>query len=194
MIRGRDGHSSRSSRPCGGRSETTEERRVTRLRKTNPSPWPPSCRRCSWPPGRGPGRAARRRPPGLPSKGTCPGLRDPGDRRQGGQGRLPEGSKTVLLFFLSGCPSCHKMIPSGTAPTSGAEGPEGRRGDHGPGAAGFWGTLAIGFPSCGRRDRRSCGPQRQPRPARPAGGRGRPDRGSRAGVIDPIRLGELFKP
>ena len=24
---------------------------------------------------------------------------------------FPKGSKTVLLFFLSGCPSCHKMIP-----------------------------------------------------------------------------------
>ena len=24
---------------------------------------------------------------------------------------FPKGSKTVLLFFLSGCPVCHKMIP-----------------------------------------------------------------------------------
>jgi thiol-disulfide isomerase/thioredoxin len=24
---------------------------------------------------------------------------------------FPKGSKTVLLFFLSGCPHCHKMIP-----------------------------------------------------------------------------------
>jgi thiol-disulfide isomerase/thioredoxin len=24
---------------------------------------------------------------------------------------FPKGSTTVLLFFLSGCPTCHKMIP-----------------------------------------------------------------------------------
>ena len=59
--------------------------------------------------GRGaPGRAARCRPRRATSS--------PCSRRSGSDGKpakvdFPKGSKTVLLFFLSGCPSCHKMIP-----------------------------------------------------------------------------------
>ena len=50
-------------------------------------------------------------PPSSPSKGdVIPAFESIGIDGKPHKLDFPEGSKTVLLFFLSGCPSCHKMI------------------------------------------------------------------------------------
>ena len=109
---------------------------------------------------------------------------------------FPEGSKTVLLFFLSGCPSCHKMIPEwnrayGRRP----EGLEvvGVIMDQEP--PGFWSTIEIAFPvvrSPGREFLRSLNVNRAPLTLRVVGGGTVEDLA--LGVTDPIRIGELFRP
>ncbi len=109
---------------------------------------------------------------------------------------FPKGSKTVLLFFLSGCPSCHKMIPEWSRAYE-------RRPkslkilgvimDQEP--PGFWGTLAISFPvlrAPGQTFLRSLNVNRAPLTLRV--GEGGRIEDVALGVVDPIRLGELFKP
>jgi len=111
---------------------------------------------------------------------------------------FPKGSKTVLLFFLSGCPSCHKMIPEWNRAYE-------RRSkdlkivgvimdpDQAPPA--FFSTMAISFPvlrSPGHEFLRSLNVNRAPLTLRVGEGGKIEDLG--LGVIDPIRLGELFKP
>jgi thiol-disulfide isomerase/thioredoxin len=109
---------------------------------------------------------------------------------------FPEGSKTVLLFFLSGCPSCHKMIPEWNRAYE--RRPEGLQVvgvimDQEP--PGFWSTMSIAFPvvrSPGRQFLRSLNVNRAPLTLRVAAGGTIEDLA--LGVTDPIRLGELFKP
>ena len=111
---------------------------------------------------------------------------------------FPKGSKTVLLFFLSSCPSCHKMIPEWNRAY------ERRPKDlkvvgvimdpeHVPPT--FWSTMAIAFPvlrSPGRQFLRDLSVNRAPLTLRV--GEGGRIQDLALGVVDPIRLGELFKP
>jgi thiol-disulfide isomerase/thioredoxin len=109
---------------------------------------------------------------------------------------FPKGSKTVLLFFLSSCPVCHKMIPEWNSAFE-------RRPrnlkvvgvimDQEP--PGFFGTLSIAFPvvrSPGREFLRSLNVNRAPVTLRV--GEGGRIEDVALGLVDPIRLGELFKP
>jgi peroxiredoxin len=109
---------------------------------------------------------------------------------------FPKGSKTVLLFFLSGCPTCHKMIPEWN-----------RAYDRRPSAVkvigvimdqeplGFFDTMPIKFPVVrppGREFLKGLKVNRAPTTLRVSAGGVIDDVG--LGLLDPIRLGELFKP
>jgi hypothetical protein len=109
---------------------------------------------------------------------------------------FPKGSTTVLLFFLSSCPNCHKMIPEWNRAYA-------RRSkdvqvlgvllDREP--PGFFGTISIEFPVLrppGREFLRSLNVNRVPLTLRVGEG-GRVEDVA-VGVTDPIRLGELFAP
>jgi redoxin len=109
---------------------------------------------------------------------------------------FPKGSKTMLLFFLSGCPTCHKMIPEWNRAFE-------RRAktlkvvgvimDQEP--PGFWGTMPISFPvvrSPGREFLNGLHVNRAPLTLRVGDG-GKVDDVA-LGLVDPIRLGELFAP
>ena len=136
-------------------------------------------------------------PPSSPSKGdVIPAFESLGIDGKAHRLDFPEGSKTVLLFFLSGCPICHKMIPEwnrayGRRP----EGLEvvGVIMDQEP--PGFWSTIEIAFPvvrSPGREFLRSLNVNRAPLTLRVVGGGTVEDLA--LGVADPIRIGELFRP
>jgi hypothetical protein len=109
---------------------------------------------------------------------------------------FPKGSKTVLLFFLSGCPSCHKMIPEWNRAYE--RRPKGLKilgviMDQEP--PGFWGSIVIAFPvlrAPGQTFLRGLNVNRAPLTLRVGEGGRVEDVG--LGVIDPIRLGELFRP
>jgi len=123
---------------------------------------------------------------------------------------FPKGSRTMLLFFTSGCPHCHKMIPEWNRIYE--KGPKNLRIlgiilDQEP--PGFWSTLPVSFPvlrSPGREFLRSLNVNRVPLTLRVAdGGRvedvglGEACSGGAAGMagatcIDAIRLGQLFAP
>jgi thiol-disulfide isomerase/thioredoxin len=123
---------------------------------------------------------------------------------------FPKGSKTVLLFFTSGCPHCHKMIPEWNREF--AKRPKNVRIlgvilDQEP--PGFWSTMSVAFPvlrSPGRDFLRQLNVNRVPLTLRVGeGGRvedlglGEMCSGGAAGTpgascIDPIRLGQLFAP
>lgn len=109
---------------------------------------------------------------------------------------FPKGSKTVLLFFLSGCPTCHRMIPEWNRAYE--RRPKGLKVvglimDQEP--PGFWSTMSIRFPvlrAPGRDILRPLSIQRAPLMLRVAEGGRIEDVG--LGLVDPIRLGELFRP
>jgi thiol-disulfide isomerase/thioredoxin len=136
-------------------------------------------------------------PPPAPTKGdVVPAFETLGVDGKPWKLDFPKGSKTVLLFFLSSCPSCHKMIPEWNRAYE-------RRAkdlkvvgiimDQEP--PGFWGTIAIAFPvlrTPGREFLRSLNVNRAPLTLRVGEG-GRIEDLS-LGVTDPIRLGELFAP
>jgi len=108
----------------------------------------------------------------------------------------PKGTTTVLLFFLSGCPTCHKMLPEWGRMY------EERRGslkilgvlmDHEP--PGFFTATQIPFqvvraPS--REFLKSYKIVRAPVTVRIGPGGKVEDAG--VGLLDGIRLGELFRP
>ena len=138
-------------------------------------------------------------PPSSPSKGDVVPVFETLD--VGGKPAkvdFPKGSKTVLLFFLSGCPVCHKMIPEWNRAYE--------RRSKGLNVVGvimdpdqapptFWSTMAISFPvlrSPGREFLRGLNVNRAPLTLRVGEGGKIEDLG--LGVIDPIRLGELFAP
>jgi hypothetical protein len=109
---------------------------------------------------------------------------------------FPRGSKTVFLIFMSSCPHCHKMIPEWNRAYE--RRPKDVRVvgmilDQEP--PGFWGTIAIAFPvlrTPGREFLRSLNVNRVPLTLRVGEG-GRVE-DLTLGVVDPIRLGELFAP
>jgi len=136
-------------------------------------------------------------PPEAPTKGdTMPAFETLGIDGKPFKVDFPKGSKTVVLFFLSGCPTCHKMIPEWNRAFE-------RRAkelrvvgvimDQEP--PGFWGTMPIAFPvvrSPGREFLSSLHVNRAPLTLRVGAG-GRID-DLALGMVDPIRLGELFAP
>jgi thiol-disulfide isomerase/thioredoxin len=136
-------------------------------------------------------------PPASPSKGdVVPAFETLGVDGKPVKVDFPKGSKTVLLFFLSGCPTCHKMIPEWNRAFE-------RKAkdlkvvgvimDQEP--PGFWGTMPIAFPvirSPGRAFLSGLNVNRAPLTLRVAAG-GRID-DLALGLVDPIRLGELFAP
>ena len=138
-------------------------------------------------------------PPSSPSKGDVVPVFETLD--VGGKPAkvdVPKGSKTVLLFFLSGCPVCHKMIPEwNRAYERRSKGLDvvGVIMDPDQAPPTFWSTMAISFPvlrSPGREFLRGLNVNRAPLTLRVGEGGKIEDLG--LGVIDPIRLGELFAP
>jgi len=136
-------------------------------------------------------------PPMTPAKGdVVPAFETLGIDGKPAKVEFLRGTKTVLLFFLSGCPTCHKMIPEWNRAYE-------RRAknlkvigvimDQEP--PGFWGTMPIAFPvlrSPGRTFLTSLNVNRAPLTLRVGSG-GQVD-DLALGLVDPIRLGELFAP
>jgi hypothetical protein len=109
---------------------------------------------------------------------------------------FPKGSTTVLLFFLSGCPVCHRMIPEWNRAFE--RRPKGLQVvgvlmDKEP--PGFFMATPMAFPvvrAPGGDFRKNFKIQRVPMSLRVAAG-GRVEDVA-LGQIDPIRLGEVFRP
>jgi hypothetical protein len=108
----------------------------------------------------------------------------------------PKGSATILLFFLSGCPTCHKMIPEwNRAYERRAKGMQviGVLMDREP--PGFFVATPISFPvvrSPGTDFLRRLKVSQAPLTLRVSSGGAVADVG--VGLLDPIRLGEIFRP
>jgi peroxiredoxin len=109
---------------------------------------------------------------------------------------FPRGSATVLLFFLSGCPTCHKMIPEWNRAYE-RRPPKlnviGVLMDQEP--PGFFQATKIAFPvvrSPGRDFLETWKVHRAPMTIRIGGGGSVQD--VEVGIVDPIRLGEIFRP
>jgi hypothetical protein len=108
---------------------------------------------------------------------------------------FPKGSTTVLLFFLSGCPTCHKLIPEWNRAYE--RRPAGLKVigvlmDQEP--PGFFVATPLSFPvvrSPGRQFLKSLKVNRAPVTLRVGPGGRVEDVG--IGLVDPIRLGELFR-
>jgi thiol-disulfide isomerase/thioredoxin len=136
-------------------------------------------------------------PPVAPSKGdVVPAFESLSIQGQPRKVDFPRGSKTVLLFFQSGCPHCHKMIPEWNRAY--ARRPEGLDVvgvilDQEP--PGFWSTISVVFPvvrSPGREFLRRLNVNRVPLALRVVEGGRIADLAS--GETDPIRLGQIFMP
>jgi hypothetical protein len=109
---------------------------------------------------------------------------------------FPKGSHTIVLFFLSGCPTCHKMIPEWNKAFE--HRPKGLDVvavmlDHEP--PGFFMSMPISFPvvrtpapDFGRKLKIT----HVPVTMRVGPGGKVEDVG--VGFLDPIRLGEIFRP
>ena len=145
----------------------------------------------------GAGAQAPPPPPNAPSKGDIvPAFETLGIDGKPRKVTFPKGSKTVLLFFLSSCPHCHKMIPEwNRAYDRRAKGLEvlGVIMDQEP--QGFWSTMPVTFPvlrSPGREFLRQLNVNRAPVALRVSEG-GRIEDVA-PGETDLIRLGEIFKP
>jgi thiol-disulfide isomerase/thioredoxin len=136
-------------------------------------------------------------PPASPSKGdVIPAFETLGIDGKPAKVDFPKGTKTVLLFFLSGCPTCHKMIPEWNKAFE-------RKAkdlkvvgvimDQEP--PGFWGTMPIAFPvirSPGRAFLSGLNVNRAPLTLRVGAGGTIDDLA--LGIVDPIKLGQLFAP
>jgi hypothetical protein len=107
-----------------------------------------------------------------------------------------KASDTVLLFFLSGCPTCHKMIPEWNRAYE--RRPRSLRVvgllmDQEP--PGFFEAMGIAFPVArapGRSVLQSLKVERAPLTLRV--GPGGKVKDAALGIVDPIRLGEIFRP
>jgi thiol-disulfide isomerase/thioredoxin len=136
-------------------------------------------------------------PPQAPSKGdVVPAFESMTIQGQPRKVEFAKGSRTVLLFFLSSCPHCHKMIPEwNRAYERRPKGLEvvGVIMDQEP--PGFWSTLSVVFPvvrAPGREFLRQLNVNRAPLALRVAEGGRIADLA--LGETDPIRLGEIFRP
>jgi len=109
---------------------------------------------------------------------------------------FPKGSATVLVFFLSSCPSCHKMIPEWNSAFTRKPARLRMIGvlmDQEP--PGFFSATPIAFPvvrAPGREFLQRLKVNRAPVTLRVAEEGKVED--AVTGVIDPIRLGEFFHP
>jgi len=109
---------------------------------------------------------------------------------------FPKGSHTVVMFFLSSCPVCHKMLPVWTEYYQ--RKPKtlnvvGVMLDSPP--PGFFNAMPIGFPvvrSPGAELHRAYKVQHVPLTVRVGPGGKVEDVGE--GVLDPIKLGQIFRP
>jgi peroxiredoxin len=149
-------------------------------------------------------------PPLSPSKGdVVPAFETLGVDGKPAKVDFPKGSKTVLLFFLSGCPHCHRMIPEWNKAFE--RQPKGVKivgvimdPDQAP--ASFWQEHPISFPvlrSPGREFLRTLNVNRAPLTLRVAEGGKVEDVGlgeacaggaAPGACIDGIHLGALFAP
>ena len=108
----------------------------------------------------------------------------------------PKDSATVLLFFLSGCPTCHKMIPEWNRAYERRPAKLNVIGvlmDREP--PGFFQATRIAFPvvrSPGRDFLEIWKIHRAPATIRV--GPGGTVQDVETGIVDPIRLGEIFRP
>ncbi len=108
---------------------------------------------------------------------------------------FPKGSTTVLLFFLSGCPTCHKMIPEWNRAYE--RRPAGLTVlgvimDQEP--LGFFDAMPVSFPvvrSPGREFMKQLKVNRAPLTLRV--GPGGAIQELTLGLVDPIKLGEMFR-
>jgi thiol-disulfide isomerase/thioredoxin len=109
---------------------------------------------------------------------------------------FPKGSHTVVMFFQSSCPDCHKMLPVWTEYYQ--RKPKtlnvvGVMLDSPP--PGFFNAMPIGFPvvrSPGSELHRAYKVQHVPLTVRVGPGGKVEDVGE--GVLDPIKLGQIFRP
>jgi hypothetical protein len=109
---------------------------------------------------------------------------------------FPKGSQTVLLFFLSGCPTCHKMIPEWNRAYE-RRPPKlnviGVLMDREP--PGFFEATKVAFPVVRAPSRdflETWKVRRAPMTIRIGPGGTVED--AELGIVDPIRLGEIFRP
>ena len=108
----------------------------------------------------------------------------------------PKGSSTVLLFFLSSCPTCHKMLPEWNRAYQRRPKNVNVVGvllDRAP--AGFFEAYPVAFPvvqSPSRDFLQSYKVSRTPTTLRVGAGGKVENHG--VGIIDPITLGEYFRP
>jgi AhpC/TSA family len=145
-----------------------------------------------------PGAAPEHSPPPAPAKGDVVAPFD----AQGVDGEAyhvdyPKGQTTILLFFLSGCPTCHKMLPEWgkmyQTRRSGSLRILGVLMDQEP--PGFFTAMQIPFQvirSPGRAFLQSYKIFRAPVTLRVGPGGKVED--AAVGLVDGIRLGELFRP
>ncbi len=145
--------------------------------------------------------AATEQPPGqarlAPSKGDIiPAFETLGIDGKPYKVNFAKGTKTVLLFFMSSCPHCHKMIPEWNRAFERKPADLKVYGvvmDQEP--PGFWQTMPVSFPvlrSPGREFLRQLNVNRVPLMVRVAEGGRIED--VQMGETDLIRLGELFAP
>jgi peroxiredoxin len=145
--------------------------------------------------------AALAAPPASPPPSLAPGDKVPPFSSAGVDGGVqsvdfPPKGATILLFFLSSCPTCHKMIPEWNRAY--ARQPAGVRVlgivlDQPP--PGFLTAMGIQFPvlaSPGRQVLDAYRVHRVPVTLR-IGPRGVVEDVGNA-IVDPIRLGEIFRP
>jgi thiol-disulfide isomerase/thioredoxin len=109
---------------------------------------------------------------------------------------FPKGKTTLLLFFLSSCPTCHRMIPEWNRAYE-RRPPSlqvlGVMMDHEP--PGFFAAKPIAFPvvrAPGKGLREAFKIDRVPLVVRV--GPGGKVQDVAMGLVDPIRVGELFRP
>jgi hypothetical protein len=109
---------------------------------------------------------------------------------------FPKGSRTVLLFFLSSCSVCHKMIPEWNRAYE-------RRPktlqvfgvllDREP--PGFFAVTPLAFPVLRAPSREFLQARKISRvPVTLRVGQGGKVEDVAVGIVDPIRLGEIFRP
>jgi peroxiredoxin len=109
---------------------------------------------------------------------------------------FPKGSSTVLLFFLSSCPTCHKMLPEWNRAYQRRPKTVNVIGvllDKAP--PGFFEAYPVAFPvvqSPGREFLNTFKVSRTPTTIRVGAGGKVENHG--VGLLDPITLGEYFRP
>jgi thiol-disulfide isomerase/thioredoxin len=145
--------------------------------------------------------AGHNHPPATPDTFLQKGEVVPPFRASGidGQSRefdYPKGKATVLLFFLSSCPTCHKMLPEWNRAYE--RRPEGLNVvgvllDREP--PGFFATTPVLFPVVRSPGKEILGSYKVSKvPLTLRVGPGGKVEDIAVSIVDPIRLGEIFRP